>query len=107
MTKQIKIKRCKLAEVELNRQEAWEDPTKAGFIVEWCIMMLYNGFTSKELDNVGIDFVSEGGKTFQVKSSRRGHNNDFKRMIKEYRNAQYLVLVYIDVKEKRVTYTIN
>lgn len=103
----IRIKRCKLAEVELNRQEAWLDPTKAGFIVEWSIMMMYNGFTSKELDNVGIDFVSEGGKTFQVKSSRRGATGDWNKAIKDYRNAQYLILAYIDVENKRVTYTTN
>lgn len=107
MKKQIKIRRCRLAEVELNRQEAWEDSTKAGFIVEWCIMMLYNGWTNKSLDNDGIDFVSEGGKTFQVKSSRRASNTDFKNQIREYRNAQYLILAYIDIKNKKVTFTVN
>lgn len=105
--KQVKIKRCKVAEDMVSFFDKWSDPTAIGFLTEWSLEKIYNGTSTKELDNLGIDFISEGGKTFQVKCSTVGTNASYNAMIKKCRNTQYIILAYADVEEKKIYYTVN
>ncbi|MGL5962713.1 MAG: hypothetical protein ACRCZ0_12295 [Cetobacterium sp.] len=105
--KEVQIHRLRLAEDTISFFDKWDDATGIGFLVEYSLEKIFNGRSSKELDNEGIDFISQAGTTYQVKTSTVGENTNYKQMIKKCRNAQKIILAYADTKQKKVYYTIQ
>ncbi len=103
----IKVNRLRLAEDIITFFGKWDDPTAIGFLVEYSLEKLYDGTSSKDLDNEGIDFISPRGTAYQVKCSTVGDNSSYKALIKKCRNADRIILAYADTENKKVTYTVQ
>lgn len=101
------IKRLKLGEDMANFLEKWDDPTALGFLAEWSLEKIFNGSSSKEMDNMGVDFISEKGVTYQVKCSTIGAESSYKALVKKVRNCDKIILVYADTEKKKMFYTVQ